>query len=146
MNLSPQTMRLLRQSVCPIAVLLLCCAGGMAAGQIAPYVPPPPPPPVFDPYHAQKSIEIGTFYLKKGKYSAAIDRFREAARLDNRLAKPWKLMGEAYEKKHDDREAVKAYKKYLAIFPHARDASRMKKHISKLEKKIRKEATKRDSP
>lgn len=137
-----------RQSVFRIVLLLLCCSGVAAASQIAPYIPPkpPPPPPVFDPYRAQKSIEIGTFYLKKGKYGAAIDRFREAARLDNRLAEPWKLMGEAYEKKHDDRKAVKAYKKYVAVFPHARDASKMKKHIGKLEKKIREEAAKRDFP
>src|SRR5271169_2976020 len=52
---------------------------------IDPTVPPPPPTedstpdppaapsgPVFDPLHAERSIDIGRFYLNKGSYDAAI--------------------------------------------------------------------------
>ncbi len=92
------------------AVLLLTNAPSMRAQQIDPSTPPPPPPAeappeppppaelVFDPLHAQKSIDVGTFYLKKGNYDAAIDRFIDATRFQPKLAIPWKLLGEAYEK------------------------------------------------
>jgi tetratricopeptide (TPR) repeat protein len=145
MNPNPQNMRPLKHIV--LVALLLSCGEIAGAGQISPSTPPQPPPaePVFDPYHAQKSIEIGTFYLKKGKYEAAIDRFREAARFQPNLAEPWRLMGEAYEKNHEDRQAIDSLKKYLEIFPAAEDASKVKNRIAKLGKKVRQEAAKRNS-
>ena len=67
--------------------------------------PPPPPPeqpsapagrrpvPAFDPYNAQKSIELGRFYMDKGDYDAAIARFQDAAQYQPKLALPWELLG-----------------------------------------------------
>jgi tetratricopeptide (TPR) repeat protein len=80
-------------------------------------------------------VDIGTFYLKKGAYDAAIDRFLEAASYQPSLAMPWKLLGEAYEKKHDYSKAVESYQKYLKLFSRAEDAAKIKKHISELEEK-----------
>jgi tetratricopeptide (TPR) repeat protein len=137
------------------AGLLLTNAPSMRAQQIDPSTPPPPPPaeappeppapaePVFDPLHAQKSIDIGTFYLKKGNYDAAIDRFIDATRFQPKLAIPWKLLGEAYEKKHDNSDAIESYKKYLELFPNAVDAAKVKKRIALLEEKSGQEASKR---
>ncbi len=122
---------------------------------IDPSVPPPPPTedseadppagasgPVFDPLHAQRSLDIGTFYLRKGSYDAAIDRLIEASNYQPTLAMPWKLLGEAYEKKHEYPKAVEAYNKYLRILPHAADAARIKKGISDLEEKSAQESSK----
>jgi len=137
------------------AVLLLTNAPSMRAQQIDPSTPPPPPPAeappeppppaelVFDPLHAQKSIDVGTFYLKKGNYDAAIDRFIDATRFQPKLAIPWKLLGEAYEKKHDNSDAIESYKKYLELFPNAVDAAKVKKRIALLEEKSGQEAFKR---
>jgi tetratricopeptide (TPR) repeat protein len=136
------------------AVLLLTNAPSIRAQQIDPSTPPPPPAeappeppapaePVFDPLHAQKSIDVGMFYLKKGNYDAAIDRFMDATRLQPKLAIPWKLLGEAYEKKHDNSDAIESYKKYLELFPSAADAARVKKRIALLEEKTGQEASKR---
>lgn len=114
---------------------------------IDPSVPPPPPPadepetpaepagPTFDPLHAQRSIDIGTFYLKKGVYDAAIDRFVEASNYQPSLAAPWKLLGEAYEKKHENAKAIEAYNKYLQIVPRAADAAKIQKIVSDLQEK-----------
>ncbi|MGD0908411.1 MAG: tetratricopeptide repeat protein [Candidatus Acidiferrales bacterium] len=124
-----------------------------AAPPIDPGVPPPPPPseteaaaapsaPVFDPYHAQKSIDVGTFYMKQGKYDAAIDRFEEAAHYQPSLALPWRLLGEAYEKKRDYPKAIETYKKYLEVFPRAGDADKITKQIAALEEKVAKESSK----
>ena len=137
------------------AVLLAVNAPSIRAQQIDPSTPPPPPPaeappeppapaePVFDPLHAQRSIEVGTFYLKKGNYDAAIDRFMDATRLQPKLAMPWKLLGEAYEKKHDNGGAVDAYKKYLELFPTAEDAAKIQKRIALVEEKSGQQASKR---
>src|ERR1700674_5126704 len=122
------------------AVLLLTNAPPMRAQQISPSAPPEP---VFDPLHAEKSIEVGTFYLKKGNYDAAIDRFMDATHFQPKLARPWRLLGETYEKKHDNVSAIDSYEKYLEILPSAVDAAKVKKRIAVLEEKAGQQATKR---
>jgi tetratricopeptide (TPR) repeat protein len=133
------------------AVLLLPTARPVRAQQISPSTPPPPPPaetpptppePAFDPFHAEKSIEIGTFYLKKGNYDAAIDRFMDATHFQPTLARPWRLMGETYEKKHENVSAIESYKKYLEILPSAPDAATVKKRIATLQEKEAQQAAK----
>src|SRR6266481_2098854 len=124
---------------------------------IDPSIPPPRPPadstpdppatpsePVFDPLHAERSVEIGTFYLKKGVYDAAIERFVEASNYQPTLAMPWKLLGEAYEKKREYSKAVQSYKKYLQILPHAADAAKIRKTISDLEEKTAQQSPKKE--
>jgi len=123
---------------------------------IDPTVPPPPPldeteseppatpsGPVFDPLHAGRSLDIGKFYLNKGAYDAAIERFVEASNYQPTLAAPWKLLGEAYEKKHEYAKAAESYNKYLQILPHAPDAAKIKKLISDLEEKAAQESPKK---
>ena len=80
--------------------------------------------------------------MKQGKYDAAIDRFEEAAHYQPSLALPWRLIGEACEKKHDYSKAIESYKKYLEVFPHAEDAAKITKQISALEEKVAKESPK----
>lgn len=107
--------------------------------------PPPPPPkkaepapaaepdqPVWDPLRAEKAIEVGKFYMKKGDYDAAIDRFRDAAYYHPGYALPFKLLGEAQEKKRLKSEAVKSYEQYLKLYPHAEDREKVQKRIDKL--------------
>ena len=132
-------------------VVLLTVAQPMRAQQISPSTPPlrpaetpsAPAEPVFDPLHAEKSMEVGMFYMKKGNYDAAIDRFTDATHFQPKLARPWKLLGEAYEKKHDSGSAIESYKKYLEVFPGAEDAAKVKKRISMLEEKAGQQASKR---
>jgi len=129
-------------------------AAAPAAQPIDPSTPPPPPSadapdatpassePVFDPLHAERSVNVGTFYLRAGKVDAAIERFIEAAHYEPSLAKPWKFLGEAYEKKGAYASAVESYKKYLELLPDAEDAKKVQKRISLLEEKIEKESSK----
>jgi tetratricopeptide (TPR) repeat protein len=134
-------------------------ANSAAARQIDPSKPPPPPPgvaapapspdtkksdvpvaapaaptvPAFDPLHAQKSIDVGQYYLKSGNYPAAIDRFKEAIAYQANLALPWDLLGEAYEKEHEIDDAVAAYQKYLALLPDGKESDHLRKHVTKLQ-------------
>jgi tetratricopeptide (TPR) repeat protein len=155
-----------------ICAMLVAAAQSLSAQQIDPSKPPPPPPPeapavkpidpstppppppadepeaaapsepVFDPLHANRSMDVGTFYLRAGKVDAAIDRFIEAAHYEPALAKPWKLLGEAYEKKEAYSSSIQAYKKYLDLLPDAKDANKVLKRIADLEEKVEKESTK----
>jgi len=139
-----------------ICAILLAGAATPQAQQINPAIPPPPPlpeapveqpepppeQPVFDPLHAEKSMEVGTFYLKKGNYDAAIDRFIDVTHFQPKLAKPWKFLGEAYEKKHANTNALDAYRKYLELLPNAEDAEKIKKRIAALEEKNAQQAAK----
>ena len=86
----------------------------------------------YDPYPAQKDLEVGLFYLHKGNVDAAIDRFKDAIELRPNFAKPRLLLAEAYEKKGDKAEALKYYKEYLEVFPTAPDSRNVRKKIEKL--------------
>jgi len=96
--------------------------------------------PVWDPLRANKSMEVGTFYLKRKNYDAAIDRFEEAARLQPNLARPHLKLGETWEKKKDLPKAVAAYRKYLELYRTAPDGNKIRKRIEGLEKQMAREA------
>lgn len=126
--------------IAPLAAPVRAQAPETLPKQPAP--PPPAPRPadeVFDPYHAQKAVDIGEFYMKKGDVDAAIDRFLEAIRLKKDFAKPRLLLGEAYEKKDEKADALKYYKEYLQILPKAPDAAKVRKRIEKLSRDLEKE-------
>src|SRR4051812_4348831 len=93
----------------------------------------------WDPLKANKDLEVGTFYFKKGNYDAAIDRFEEAARLHPGLAMPYFKLGETYEKTKNLPKAVESYRKYLELYKSAPDANSVKKKIEGLEKKMGRE-------
>lgn len=101
--------------------------------------PAEPTQPAFDPVGAGRSVDVGTFYLKKGNYDAAIDRFQDAAQRQPKLAKPYLLMGEAYEKKNDPASAITAYRKYLELLRKAPDVDKVNKRIERLEAESKRE-------
>jgi tetratricopeptide (TPR) repeat protein len=91
-----------------------------------------PDQPKWDPLRAEKDLEVGQFYMKKGDVDAAIDRFQDAAEAKPGFAIPYKYLGEAQEKKGQKREAIKSYTRYLDLYPHAEDAAKIRKKIDKL--------------
>ena len=88
--------------------------------------------PKYDPLRAEKDIEVGNYYMKKGNIDAAIDRFLDAIEAHPNYALPFKLLGEAQEKKGLKREAIKSYIRYLDIYPHAEDKDKIIKRIEHL--------------
>ncbi len=91
-----------------------------------------PDQPTWDPLRAEKDVEVGQYYFKKGDLDAAIDRFQDAAAAKPGFAIPYRYLGEAQEKKGQKREAIKAYTRYLDLYPHAEDAAKIRKKIDKL--------------
>jgi tetratricopeptide (TPR) repeat protein len=103
-----------------------------------------PDQPKWDPLRAEKDLDVGKYYLKKGDIDAAIDRFEDAAEAKPGYAVPFLYLGEAYEKKGKKKQAVKAYQRYVDLFPHAEDGDKVRKKIEKLHAVIDKEKSSRE--
>lgn len=103
-----------------------------------------PDQPKWDPLRAEKDLEVGKYYMKKGDIDAAIDRFEDAADAKPGYAIPFLYLGEAYEKKGKKKQAVKAYQRYLDLYPHAEDGDKVRKKIDKLHAEIDKEKNSRE--
>src|SRR5467141_3785765 len=77
--------------------------------------------PKWDPLRAEKDLEVGQYYMRTGKIDAAMDRFQDAIEAKPGYAVPFLYLGEAQEKKGMKRDAIKSYKRYLELYPHAED-------------------------
>ena len=95
--------------------------------------------PKWDPQRAEKDIEVGQYYMRKGDVDAAIDRFTDATVAKPGYAVPFKYLGEAQEKKGQKKPAAKSYQRYLDLYPKAEDAEKIRKRIEKLYKESEKE-------
>ena len=98
-----------------------------------------PDQPKWDPLRAEKDLEVGQYYMKRGDYDAAIDRFSDAIEAKPGYAVPFKFLGEAQEKKGVKKKAIKSYQRYLDLVPRADDADKIRKKIEKLTKEAEKE-------
>ena len=103
----------------------------------------PPPPPdedaaatakqyAFNPLQAQKELNVGNQYFKKGSYGAALLRYREATKWNPGYAEAWLRLGEAAERRNERKTAAEAYAKFLELEPDAKNASEIKKKLDKL--------------
>jgi tetratricopeptide (TPR) repeat protein len=95
----------------------------------APPAPTTTAPPVDS---AEKDLDVASFYMRKGDPDGAIPRLKEAIELKPNWGEPRLLLAKAYEKKHDNSDAVKCYQGYLQVFPKAPDAEKIRKKIEKL--------------
>lgn len=100
----------------------------------------------FSPYLAEKNVEVGTFYLKKKNYDAAIERFLDAIRYQSNHARAHRLLAEALEKKGEKADAIAYYEKYLVILPSADDAGKVRKRIHRLRRELAAAAARRRKP
>lgn len=98
-----------------------------------------PDQPKWDPLRAEKDIDVGKYYMRKGDIDAAIDRFEDATEAKPGYAIPFRFLGECYEKKGKKKPAVKAYQRYLDLYPHAEDGDKIRKKIEKLHEEIDRE-------
>ena len=98
-----------------------------------------PDQPTWDPLRAEKDLEVGQYYMRKGDLDAAIDRFQDATTAKPGYAIPFRFLGEAQEKKGLKKQAIKSYQRYLDLYPHAEDGDKVRKKIEKLYKEVEKE-------
>jgi len=98
-----------------------------------------PDQPAWDPLRAEKDLEVGQYYMKKGDLDAAIDRFQDATTAKPGYAIPFRFLAEAQEKKGLKKQAIKSYQRYLDLYPHAENGDKVRKKIEKLYKEVEKE-------
>jgi len=90
----------------------------------------------FNPLQAQKEINVGNQYFKKGTpsgYRAAAGRYEEATKWNSEEPEAWLKLGEAQEKLHDAKAAKAAYSKYLELAGNSsKTADEIRKKIEKM--------------
>jgi tetratricopeptide (TPR) repeat protein len=91
-----------------------------------------PDQPAWDPLRAEKDLEVGQYYMRKGDVDAAIDRFQDATTAKPGYAIPFRYLAEAQEKKGLKKQAIASYSRYLELYPHAEDGDKIRKKIDKL--------------
>lgn len=119
---------------------MLAC-GALLAQQKAP--PPKPQEPVeedetlvpkkeyaFNPLQAEKELQTGNFYFKKGSYKAAAGRFAEATKWNPGLAEAYFRLGEANERLRDKKASREAYAKFLELAPGDKRAAAVRKKLA----------------
>jgi outer membrane protein assembly factor BamD (BamD/ComL family) len=85
---------------------------------------------------AEKDLEVGQYYMRKGDVDAAIDRFQDATTAKPGYAIPFRYLGEAQEKKGLKKQAIASYSRYLELYPHAEDGDKIRKKIDKLRSEV----------
>jgi tetratricopeptide (TPR) repeat protein len=87
----------------------------------------------FNPHRADKSVEVGDFYFKRGNYRAAESRYAEALLyMSNHALATYKL-AEVQEKLGKTAEARSNYQKYLKILPKGELAEEARKALARLD-------------
>ncbi len=125
-----------RYPVWRCTLLAAVLAGGLSQLHAVPQRPAGQTASPYDPYQAEKELEVGRFYLRRKHYDAAIARFRTALRYKPQWALPHRWLGEALEKKGDLEAARREYRTYLNLFPAAPDARRIQRKIMELERRL----------
>ena len=87
----------------------------------------------YNPHKADKDVEVGDFYFKRGNYRAAESRYAEALLYMSNHATAIYRLAEAREKLGKTAEARKSYEKYLKILPEGEYAAQAKKALARLD-------------
>ena len=126
-----------------VSFLVLGASGAIIYAQQQPAKPATPkkddPVRALPSDSASKAVEIGDFYLRRGKYKAALSRFQEALKTDPHYAPAFRELGRVYEKMGQWKKSLDAYQKYLDELPSAKDAREAKdihKAIARMQREI----------
>lgn len=88
----------------------------------------------WNPYKANKDIQVGDFYYKRKNYKGALDRYKEALYYKQNDATATFRAGEAAEKLGNKSEARKYFEQYLKILPEGPLAKDAHASLAKLDK------------
>ncbi len=86
----------------------------------------------WNPHQADKNVEIGDFYYKKGNYRAAEGRYQEALRYQWNHAEATYKLGVVDEKLDKPEDARRYYSTYLKILPNGPEAEKTHKALDRL--------------
>ncbi len=81
----------------------------------------------------------GCSLVRLGRFDEAIHGFRRALEIDPNYANAWFNLGAIYRALGQPRESVRAYRRYLAMEPEAKDRQRVEKLLEELDSVSRRE-------
>jgi len=84
-----------------------------------------------NPMEAERSIRVGTFYMHKGKWRAALQRFELATKYNPSSPDAFFKVGEAEEKLKNNDAAKIAFEKVVHLAPNTKLAQEAQKKIAK---------------
>ncbi len=84
-----------------------------------------------NPMEAERSMKVGTFYMHKGKYRAAVQRFTLATRYNPSSPDAFFKLGEAEEKLKNNDAAKTAFEKVVRLAPNTKLAQEAQKKLEK---------------
>ncbi|MFY9673077.1 MAG: tetratricopeptide repeat protein [Terriglobales bacterium] len=88
----------------------------------------------WNPYKANKDIQVGDFYFRRKNYKGALERYKEALYYKQNDAVATFRLGECEEKLGNKEEAKKYFEQYLKILPEGPMAKEAHNSIAKLDK------------
>ncbi len=89
----------------------------------------------WDPHKADKNVEVGDFYYKRGNYRAAVSRYEEALYWKDNDAIAMFRLGQTQEKLGQFSDARKNYAGYLKVLPEGEFAGEASKALERLKDK-----------
>jgi tetratricopeptide (TPR) repeat protein len=90
------------------------------------------PPLEPDPVRAKKDIDVGGYYLKRGDYQGALQRFKDATTSDPTDVNAIFGLAETQRMLKNNAEAVRTYQMYLEIVPNGPKAKQALKALKEL--------------
>jgi tetratricopeptide (TPR) repeat protein len=90
------------------------------------------PPLEPDPVRAKKDIDVGGYYLKRGDYQGALQRFKDATASDPTDVNAIFGLAETQRMLKNNAEAVRSYQMYLEIVPNGPKAKQALKALKEL--------------
>jgi Tfp pilus assembly protein PilF len=97
----------------------------------------------YNPFLAEKDLEVGMYYLKTKNYDAAIERLKSALVHRPNYARPRWYLAEAHEKKGEYAEAIEYYREFVEIMKTGKEADKAREQITKLTKRIEQKKTRK---
>jgi tetratricopeptide (TPR) repeat protein len=90
---------------------------------------------IHDPKMATQDVKVGSFYLQKGDYKGAYNRFLEATKVDPDNADAVFELAEAAKGLNHKQEAIDNYQIYLSAVPDGSKAKTARKALAELDAK-----------
>lgn len=91
----------------------------------------------YNPHQAEKDVQVGDFYYKRGNYKAAVSRYDEALQLRPGSPSTTFKLADAYEKYKQLEKAALYYREYVRDYPDGKQIAEARAALDRLAPVVR---------